>query len=181
MILSANILNLLCRQYAHETANSLFYTALQSWADMRGLDGTASFFHDQANGERAHADMVLDYIHDRNEQLRIDPIDTSAVTAPGTYIGLFVSAQERERATSEAIAEIRGQAQVERDMMTCAWLDGPGGLVLEQLEEEATISSILDRINARSGNVDLVSGDIVQAEMPGNVIHDIDCWLKARV
>lgn len=181
MILSANLLTLLCRQYAHEVTNSLVYASFQSWADMRGLDGTAAFFASQAKGERDHADMVLKYIHDRSEQLAVMPIDVSGAVAPSSFVGLFLAAQELERGTSDAIAEIRAQAEVERDMMTCAWLVQPSGLVMEQIEEEATIQTILDRITARRGLVPL-NGELEadMAEMPGEIIHDIDCWIKAR-
>jgi len=177
MILSANVLTLLCRQYSHEIANSLFYTSLQSWADMRGLDGTAGFFGRQADDEHRHADMVLAYIHARNEQLANMP-PVAPMAAGDDFMSQFDTAREIESRTTAAISAIHAQALAESDMMTCAWLAQPGGLILEQLEEENTIQSIIDRINARRGNVPLDPADVSQAEMPGEVIHDIDCWLK---
>lgn len=182
MILSANILTLLCRQYAHEIANSLFYTSLQAWASMRGLPGTAGYFRAQAIGERAHADMVLDYIDSRNEQLQIMPIDMSGIDhSPSSFVDVFVAAQERERATTASIAEIKAQADAEHDMMTSAWLSLPTGLIMEQVEEESSIQSILDRITARRGLLPLSFSDFADmAEMPGEVIHDIDTWIQAK-
>lgn len=179
MTISSNILAMLTAQYYHEVGNSILYTLLQSWADMRGLDGTAGFFASQAKGERGHAKMVLNYIHDRNEQLGLAPIpDVGAL--PDTFVGQFDAALARELLTTEMIKAIREQAYIEGDMMTCSWLDQPGGLVLEQVEEESTIQTILDRIIARSGNIPLDAADVTPAELPGNVIHDIDVWLKAR-
>lgn len=177
MIISANVLNLLCKQYSHELANSIFYAALQSWAEMRGLDGAAAFMDKQSKGERSHADMVLGYIHSRNEQLAFMPLDVPDL-AVLSFVDLFTKAQERELATTEAIGAIREQAEAERDMMTCAWLMQPTGLIIEQIEEENTIQTILDRISARMGNVPLDSADVYQAEMPGEVMHDIDVWIS---
>jgi ferritin len=177
MILSANVLTLLCRQYSHEIANSLFYASLQSWAEMRGLDGTAGYMAAQSKGELAHADEVLKYIHDRNEQL-VAPLEIQ-VTAPASFVDLFMLSQARERLTTDMIAAIKAQAEAEGDMLTCAWIVQPSGLAMEQLEEERTIQSILDRITARRGMVPLdASEGVDMAEMPGNVIHDIDCWIK---
>jgi len=178
MILSANVLTLLCRQYSHEIANSLFYASLQSWAEMRGLDGTAAYMAAQAKGELAHADIVLGYIHDRNEQLALAPLEIQA-TAPASFVDLFMLSQARERLTTDMIAAIKAQAEAEGDMLTCAWIVQPSGLAMEQLEEERTIQTILDRITARRGMVPLdASEGVDMAEMPGNVIHDIDCWIK---
>jgi ferritin len=178
MILSANVLTLLCRQYSHEIANSLFYASLQSWAEMRGLDGTAAYMAHQAAHEREHADMVLGYIHDRNEQLTIAGLDLPPAS-PASFVDLFMLAQARERLTTDMIAEICTQADAEGDWLTRAWLMQPAGLAMEQIEEERTIQTILDRIAARRGMVPLdASEGIDMAEMPGNVVHDIDCWIK---
>lgn len=179
MVLSANMLSLLSAQYGHETANSLFYTALQSWAEMRGLDGTAAFMAGQAAGERKHADMVLAYIHDRNEQLNLGPINVPPAS-PAHFLDVFTLAQAREVATTESVLSIKAQAEAEGDAATCAWLYAPGGLVLEQVEEERVIQSVLDRIKARTGGINFAGETVPAADTPGEVIHDIDAWLKAN-
>jgi ferritin len=178
MILSANVLTLLCRQYSHEIANSLFYASLHSWAEMRGLDGTAGYMAKQGADELKHAGQVIDYIHARNEQLSLAPLDIPE-TSPASFIDLFMLSQARERLTTDMIAAIKAQAESEGDLLTCAWIVQPDGLAMEQLEEERTIQTILDRITARRGMVPLdASEGVDMAEMPGNVIHDIDCWIK---
>lgn len=178
MTLSNNLLVLLSRQYFHEISNSILYTHLFSWADMRGLDGTSGFFKKQADGERSHADMVLSYISDRNLELLPNPVELPPV-APKNYRELFLLAQDRERLTTEKIAEIKAQAEAESDMMTCAWLMQPGNLVMEQIEEENIIQTIIDRLDARSNMVPLQNMDAVPADAGGNIIHDIDVWLKS--
>jgi len=146
MILSSNILSLLTAQYSHETANGIFYTALQSWADRRGLTGTASFFRKQAEGERVHADKILEYIHNRNDQLTVIAVPLQAVE-PTSFENLFTLAIERERLTSEMILAIKSQAESIGDHATCQWLLDPEGLVKEQVEEENILQTIIDRMN----------------------------------
>jgi ferritin len=162
MILSANMLAFLTAQYGHETGNSLFYAALWSWAEMRGLDGTAAFFAAQSKDEQEHAEKVLAYIHDRNEQLGAISVDFSP-TVPADFAGLFTLAQAREQATTAQIYALKAQAMAENDYATCAWLDAPGGLILEQIEEERVIQNILDRIAIRGTD-------------PA-AVHDIDVWI----
>ena len=178
MILSANVLTLLCRQYSHEVSNSLFYAALQSWAEMRGLDGTVGYMAKQGADELKHAGQVLDYIHARNEQMTLAGIEIPE-TSPASFVDLFMLSQARERLTTDMIAAIKAQAEAEGDMLTCAWIVQPSGLAMEQLAEEREIQTILDRITARRGMVPLdASEGMDMAEMPGNVIHDIDYWIK---
>jgi ferritin len=163
MILSANMISFLTAQYGNETANSVFYASLQSWAEMRGLDGTAAFLEKQSKGERDHADMILSYIHDRNEQLK--SVDMSILPAvPVDFPSLFAMVQGREQATSEQIYAIKAQAEAEGDAMTCAWIMQPGGLILEQCEEERLIQTIIDRITIRGTDA--------------ATAHDIDVWIS---
>ena len=179
MLLSSSILSLLSKQYYHETANALTYTMLQSWAEFHGLDGTASFFGKQAGDEHKHASMVLDYIHARNEKIAPGPVP-EIKDAPDQFRASFELAQAIERATTDAVNAIKAQAELEADHATCVWLAMPGGLILEQVEEENTIQTIIDRITARAGGVSFDGSDVFPADLPGNIIHDIDCWLKAR-
>lgn len=178
MILSANMLSLLSRQYAIEVENALRYASLMTWSEMRGLDGTSAFFEKQSVGESDHAAIVLKYIHSRNEQMV-----ASSITWPGTFpesfVDQFLIAQETERATTEALSAIYAQATIEGDCLTSAWLMQASGLLMEQIEEERIIQTILDRVTARRGLVPLNGlSDTFMAELPGEIIHDIDVWIK---
>ena len=178
MILSANMLSLLSSQYAHEASNALKYAALQSWADMRGLDGTASFFEKQSKGETDHANKVLAYIQARNEQLQVCPIDWN-IAIPGSYQGAFASALEIERATTDKLYALKEQAEAERDLASCAWLMQSDGLILEQVEEERVIQSVIDRILVRTGALPILMGeDVPMSSETGSAVHDIVAWLK---
>lgn len=165
MILSANILTLLSAQYAHEIGNSLFYAMLQSWMEMRGFDGAAAFFKAQSEGERSHADSILAYIDDRNEELSLEPVAVP-YAKPASYLDAFMAVQERERETTDKIVGIVEQSKIEHDAATFAWFNREGGLVLEQVEEEAIIQTVLDRLASRGTDA--------------ATYHDIDVWLKGR-
>lgn len=180
MVLSSNVLNLLSVQYSAETANAIFYASLQSWAEMRGLDGTAGYFRSQSEGERKHADKILDFIHDRNEQLQPTAVPVPT-PAPKTFLDVFLSAQKRERDTTDQIFAIYAQAGLENDLFTCQWLLADSGLIAEQREEERVTQTILDRIKVRAGEVALETTDVVQAPDHGAIINDVDTWLKGLV
>jgi ferritin len=165
MILSANMLTFLSAQFIKEIYNSVAYAQLQSWADMHGFNGAAKFFASQSSDEVGHSKEVLDYIHARNEMVSAPPSSLGPIAIPG-YEGLFRFALALEQETTEALYAIKAQADAEGDLMTCAWLMRSGGLILEQVEEENVIQTILDRIDSRG--IDPAAA------------HDIDVWLEGR-
>lgn len=167
MLLSSNLLALLSAQYAHEISNSVFYSLLASWASMRGLDGTAKLCTNQADGEIGHAKSVIAYIDARNEQIAYAPL-LPAPEQPSTFLDVFRLIQERERGTTEAILAIKREADLESDCATSAWLSRPDGLILEQVEEENLVQTILDRLSVRLGQT---TGE------DGAAIHDMDVWI----
>jgi len=93
------------------------------------------------------------------------------VQAAGTFVAQFDSALALEVDTTAAIARVYAQAMAESDMMTGAWLAQPGGLILEQVEEENVIQTIIDRIIARAAY------STAGADLNGDVVHDIDVWI----
>lgn len=165
MLLASTISALLSRQYYHEIGNHIFYSILASWADNRGLDGAVAFCKKQAAGELEHALSIAKYITDRNDELA--PGAVPSAEKPTDFENLFTAVQARELMTTDFIMELLSVATRDGDAATAAWLNAPGGLVLEQVEEENLIQTILDRIAVRR-----------QGDESGAWIHDIDEWLK---
>jgi len=145
--LSATIREALSLQYAHEVANSLKYRYRQSWAEFRGLTGAAKYFAKEAEGETAHANMVLSYLIDRNEELLIKPIPNAELPI-ADFVTIFKTSQEVELATTELIKGLLVAARSEADFQTEQWLLRPDGLLAIQTEEENEIQTILDRIDS---------------------------------
>jgi len=172
MILSSNVLVLLSQQYAREVSNSLVYDLFSSWAADNGLTGTEKLMKSQADGERGHASKVLAYISDRNAKLI--PESIMLTTPPTGFFDLLTRYQQLERDTTDQIMVLHAGAYQAEDYATCAWLNQPGGLVLEQVEEEALVQTILDRAAIRTGNDSLTGEDL------GESIHDLDIFIGKR-
>ena len=142
MNLSERILSMLCEQYRHEVANSLRYDQRRGWADFEGFVGTASFFEQEADGERGHAKKVLDYILDRSAKPVIEPVAFDEASNFPELQYLFSSAMAIEVGTTASLTEIYKAAFEESDFMTVNFMAEMIGL---QVEEERTLQTILDR------------------------------------
>jgi ferritin len=162
--LSLGMIDLLSKQYQHETCNSLRYYQRAIFAEQLGLNNIASFFKRQASGERDHADRVLQFAIDRNVIIPISGLTfTDADIMPGAEpVDLFRSALIVEENTTAMLENMLGAARDERDYMTEQWLLDPAGLIKEQVEEHSLYTSILDRIAQMSGPT---------------VLHDLDVWI----
>lgn len=164
MQLSNTILNLLNMQFAHERRNEFLYKQRQSWADFRGFNGVADYFKQESAGEHEHSEIVLNYIFDRNEELKISPFifDVPDIGSEATLISLFATALEVEYGTTAALQNIYSQAIAEGDFMTASWLFDK--LIPAQISEENEYVSILDRFAQ-------------YAECPSRD-HDMDIFIK---
>jgi|WetSurMetagenome_2_1015567.scaffolds.fasta_scaffold702667_1 ferritin len=164
-MISQAMLDRLVEQYAHETCNSLRYFQRSTFAEFRGLDGIASFFKKQAEGERSHADAVFRYVNDRNVQL---PIAGLAFPDPDMLpssdpVEIFLTAAAIEQRTTAMLQAVLEQARSDRDYLTEQWLLDSSGLLKEQVEEENLYQTILDRVASMGDSPSL--------------IHDLDIWI----
>jgi len=175
--ISTSTLQLLQSQYAHENHNQFIYSRLATWCDFYGMTGTASFLRKQAKGEADHAEKVLSFIVARNEQLT-DTLPLYEQPKPSNFRNCFEILYDREVLTTEKLSGIYKQAVVEYDTLTAQWLMSDSGLLKEQVEEENTIQTILDRIDARMNMSLSVSVEpISQAPDSGGALHDLDAFI----
>jgi ferritin len=167
MKLSNTIKQLLNDQYRHESRNHWLYKQRQSWCDFRGLTGCAAYFKQEAAGEYGHAEIVLDYILDRNEELKISPFmfDAPDLGNDATLLSLFETALDVEYGTTAALQNIYTQACAEGDYMTAAWLFDK--LIPAQVDEENEYQTIIDRFG-------------MYAQAPARDT-DMDAWIKENL
>jgi ferritin len=175
-VISSNILSLLQAQYKHEISNYFRYTARASWARFRGFENTGDYFEKEAEGEKGHAEIVRKYIEDRNEA--IDPAglvyNDSSLFA--YFDELFTSALQVERDTTDKLQTIYKSAFDAGDYMTVEWVMA---LIKEQVEEENTYQSIIDRIVQRGGG-DAQDKAIETFRKDISAAHDIDSFIGER-
>ena len=127
-------------QVAAEFAASHQYAAIAIWYEAQTLPRLARFFYDQAVEERNHAMMMVKYLLDTNAR-----IELGAVGAPeqqfDDHIGPIRLALDQEREVSQRISELFALAREEGDFLSEQFIQW---FLKEQVEEEATMSELLD-------------------------------------
>lgn len=166
--LSAGMLDSLNSLYRNELTNHLTYRRFQSWAAFRGLSGAEEWFNARAAGEIGHAGKVFDYILSRNDIAEPSPFDFQGQEPEG-YAALFRDALELERATTAALSGCYASAMQEGDFLTAQWIMADVGLMAEQVEEENTAQTAIDRLAILSGG----------GELTGEMVHHFDALLAS--
>ena len=161
MNISERILSMLNEQFRHETYNSLRYDQRRGWAELEGFLGTAAFFKQEADGEREHAQKVLQYIIDRSAKPTIEPISFDESSNYPELHFLFETALPVEMDTTASLTDIYKAALEEMDIMTVNFM---AEMIGYQVEEENTLITILDRYRNYPASP---SRD-----------HDLDEWIK---
>ncbi len=130
------------RQIEREGYSSNLYLAMASWAETNGLSGVASWLYAQAGEERIHFLKFIKYVNERGGKAVIP-----ALKQPGPeYKGveeLFKEVLNHEEFITSSINEIVGLTLEEKDFNTHSFLQW---FVTEQVEEEASVKSILDKL-----------------------------------
>lgn len=176
-MLSRQVLELLQTQYRHEMANHFRYVARASWARYRGFEGAGDFFEKEADGEAGHAKIVREYIEARNEAVNPQGVSFTDSSEFGTFDVLFTTALAVEQLTTDMLSAIYTEALGVNDIMTVQWVQG---LIAEQVEEENTYQTIIDRMVQRGGGSDQVSALGAFSRDPA-AAHDIDTWIAERM
>ena len=127
-------------QIAAELAASHQYAALAVHYETQSLRRLAQFFYDQSVEERGHAMMMVKYLLDTGT-----PVRFKEIAAPATdfddHIGPLRLALEQERAVTKRISHISSLARAEGDYLSEQFMQW---FLREQVEEEATMSELLD-------------------------------------
>ena len=141
MLLTKATLVLLNQQISHELNNHTIYRNIQAYFSDLDLDGWASFFAVQAEGEYDHYKHIISYLDEKNAKYEIN------VSAYANY--QFKDIKEilekyyaTEIVTTKKLYAVLEQAKADNDQGTIGWLYtmpvSVGGLSLiqEQIEEE---------------------------------------------
>ncbi|MGH4049850.1 MAG: ferritin-like domain-containing protein [Clostridium sp.] len=141
MLLTKATLVLLNQQISHELNNHNIYRNMQGYFSDLDLDGWASFFGVQAEGEYDHYKHIISYLDDKNAKYEIN------VSAYDNY--QFKDIKEilekyyaTEIVTTKKLYAVLEQAKADNDHGTIGWLytipvsEGGLSLIHEQIEEE---------------------------------------------
>ena len=146
-MLSKKILNIFNSQIEKEAYSSNLYLAMASWVENQGYEGTATWLYIHATEERDHMLQFVKYVNDRGEKAIIPQIDKPPVEF-GNITDMFKEILAHEQYITKSINEIVGLCIEEKDFTTLNWIQL---FVTEQIEEEAAVNNILDKLNLIGG------------------------------
>lgn len=162
-MLNKNIENALNSQVEKEAYSSALYLAMASWAEVNGLAGVAQWLYLQSDEERMHMLKFVKYINERGGHATV-----TGLKQPGqeytSVKQMFDEVLKHERFISASINDIVALCISEKDFTTQHWLQW---FVNEQIEEEANVTRILDKLKlSGEHNLYLFDRDVVSMRAP---------------
>lgn len=147
-MLNKNIESLLNDQLNREFMSALFYLNLASKAEILGYKGVAHWFKVQYHEENFHAMKIYDYILTRGAAVHLKDISIPTISA-NSVEDLFNETLIHEKEVTDYINSIMDSVLAMKDHASQAFMQW---YVLEQVEEEANVEEILQKINILKEN-----------------------------
>ena len=149
-------------QIANEFAAHQQYIGAAVYYDSETLPRLAAFFYRQAVEERSHAMMMVQYLLDANQEVRIPNIEAKLTRFDDVVAPVRMALDQERRVTEEInalfkLARDNGDYQAEQFMQ---WF------VKEQVEEVATMSDLLAVVERSRDNL-LLAEEYLARENPG--------------
>ncbi len=130
------------KQVNEEMYSSYLYLSMSAWLTKNGLPGFGSWMRQQSDEEYDHCMRIFDYILERG-----GTVDLTAIAAPKTeWKDVKEVAEEvvaHEELVTGLINGLMDVAAAEKDHASAIFLQW---FVSEQVEEEASVGEILDRV-----------------------------------
>lgn len=129
-------------QVTEEHKAALLYTQLAYELDRLSFTGMRDWMFAQAAEERVHAQKFASHLLDRDARVDLESIDMPSLKI-STPLDAFEAALEHEKHVSDLIRKIVAIADETNDVDSRTVLNW---FLDEQIEEEATVSEIIDHI-----------------------------------
>ena len=142
-MISKKVEAILNTQITLEGQSAQFYLAMASWAENKGFGGTCEFLYRQADEERVHMLKLVRYVNERGGIAVISKYDAPP-TDFESLTNVFELLLSHELNVTAKINDVVHVCLEERDYTTHNFMQW---FLSEQIEEEATARSIMDRIN----------------------------------
>ncbi|HWQ80869.1 MAG TPA: ferritin [Ignavibacteria bacterium] len=150
-------------QINKELYSAYFYLAMSAYCKTKDLDGFANFFYVQYQEETFHAMKFYNYLLDRGGDVVLTKIDTPPADFKSP-LDVFEKTLEHEQFVTKSINDLLDLSIKENDHASASFLKW---YVDEQVEEEATVSRLVNRMKLVGDNV--------------GGLFIVDSELKARV
>jgi bacterioferritin B len=149
-------------QIANEFAASQQYVGVAVYYDSETLPRLAAFFYRQALEERDHAMMMVQYLLDTDEEVRIPDIATQQTKFDDAVAPVRMALEQERRVGEEinALFKLARETEEFRAEQFMQWF------VKEQVEEVALMQDLLNVVDRSRDNLLLVE-DYLAREQPG--------------
>jgi bacterioferritin B len=149
------------KQVANEFSASQQYIAAAVYYDAETLPQLAGFFYRQAVEERNHAMMMVQYLLDANQEVRIPDIEAKLTRFDDVVAPVRMALDQEQLVTKEInalfkLARENGDYQAEQFMQ---WF------VKEQVEEVSTMTDLLTVVERSADNALLVEEYLVREKL----------------
>lgn len=146
-MVSDQLLEKLNDQMNYEFYSAQAYLALAAYCASESWDGFAHFFTVQAEEEKAHGMKIFRFINNLGKRARVTGMETPN-NEFRSVLDAFEAAYAHEKEVTRRIYGLADEALNEREHATIQFLNW---FIDEQVEEEATFDSIVQRLK-RIGN-----------------------------
>lgn len=147
-MLNEKVASLLNEQINKELYSAYLYLDFSLFYDSKGLDGYANWYKIQAQEERDHAMLILEYLKNNGEKITLEAVAKPDKT-PKTLMDPLKMALEHEQYVTSLINNIYGEAYSVKDFRTMQFLDW---FVKEQLEEEKNSEDMITKMELFGGD-----------------------------
>jgi ferritin len=141
-MLKPTIEKALNNQVKIEAESSQAYLAMASWAETKGLGGTAQFLYQHADEERMHMLKIVQYVNERGGRAIIPALKKPEAEYKSLN-HLFQTLLDHEIFVSNEINDVVETCLKEKDYTTHNFMQW---YVAEQIEEEALARTIMDKL-----------------------------------
>ena len=150
-------------QIAYEFGASQQYVAIAVHYDAQTLPQLAAHFYRQAVEERNHAMMMIQYLLDADEQVRVPAVEAPQVSFPDVVAPVQLALDQEKRVTGQ-IQQLALTARDEGDLVAEQFMHW---FLQEQREEVSSMSALLDVVTRSKDNVMAVE-DFLARESGGD-------------
>jgi len=154
-------------QISNEFSAAMQYIGAAVYYDSETLPRLAHFFYRQAAEERSHAMMMVQYLLDVDEEVRIPDIQGQQTSFDDGVSPVRMALEQEKRVGEEiyALFELAREIKDYRAEQFMQWF------VKEQVEEVALMSDLLNVVERSQDNLLLVE-DYIAREAPGEGHED---------
>ncbi len=147
-MLSNTITDAINAQINAELWSAYLYLSMGMQFEAAGHPGIANWFKVQYKEEQAHAEIFMNYLNSRGARVVLRPID-AVPTEWACPKCAFTDTLAHEQKVTAMINNLYALAEAEHDYATRGMLDW---FVREQVEEEETAKSMIDRLRLIGDN-----------------------------